>query len=143
MYLFPGAINYIGMSEPTRTQMFDKDGFDELCGAYPAQLRRLIRSRFERRSQKQCIASAAYCESARQYDRSMKEQISPPMKNLSLRYPRPPSSRGYQTDEIMNMPTDLPDQKRFLGDEVLVSACDREGIQWIQDRPPLSRPPLR
>lgn len=46
VYQFLGAINYIGMSEPTLKQMFGKKAFDELCKTYPAQLRRLIEFRF-------------------------------------------------------------------------------------------------
>lgn len=46
VYQFLGAINYIGMSEPTLKQMFGKPAFDEMSQAYPAQLRQLIRSRF-------------------------------------------------------------------------------------------------
>ncbi len=53
VYQFLGAINYIVMSEPTLTQMFGKEAFDELCEAYPAQLRRLIESRFEAGKQQQ------------------------------------------------------------------------------------------
>jgi len=46
VYQLLGAINYLGMSEPTLTQMFGEATFEELCAAYPRQLRALIRSRF-------------------------------------------------------------------------------------------------
>tara|TARA_R110002096_G_scaffold204341_3_gene389837 strand:+ start:9183 stop:9782 length:600 start_codon:yes stop_codon:yes gene_type:complete len=46
VYQLLGAINYLGMSEPTLTQMFGKATFEALCVAYPRQLRALIRSRF-------------------------------------------------------------------------------------------------
>lgn len=46
VYQLLGAINYLGMSEPTLTQMFGKATFEELCAAYPGQLQALIRSRF-------------------------------------------------------------------------------------------------
>lgn len=47
VYQFLGAINYIGMSEPTLRQMFGKNAYRQLIEAYPAQLRQLIQSRFK------------------------------------------------------------------------------------------------
>lgn len=47
VYQLLGAINYLGMSKPTLTQMFGKTTFKALCAAYPGQLRELIRSRFD------------------------------------------------------------------------------------------------
>ncbi len=48
--------------------------------------------------------------------------------------PMPQSGYGHQAVEVENMPPELPDQNLFLGDEALVAACSREGVQWINDR---------
>lgn len=46
VYQLLGAINYIGMSEPTLMQMFGKKDYKKLVRVYPEQLRTLIRTRF-------------------------------------------------------------------------------------------------
>ena len=46
IYQLLGAANYIAMSGPTLTRMFGAAAFERMAEAYPAVLRRLIRTRF-------------------------------------------------------------------------------------------------
>ncbi len=56
-----------------------------------------------------------------------------PKKDFMSVLPRPASSRGYKTHEVENMPPEMPNQNLYLGDEVLVAAVKREGVDWVQE----------
>jgi len=47
VYQLLGAISYLGMSEPTFSNMFGKKEYKQLLKSYPGQLKALIRSRFQ------------------------------------------------------------------------------------------------